>query len=127
MNSMERVDVNGPYRPEFVISGSHKYSPGRTIEQQSFTGGASATGLTVFFANHESLIRQYLQSAIDRHRSIKFYMKMDISFTRPVDDETQTTAAGFIRPMTVTSDSSTLDLDVVKNNIMIAIENFNVR
>ena len=96
-----------------LFSGSHKYSLGRTIEQQSFASGASATDLTVFLTSNESLIRQYLQSAIDRHRSIKFYIKMDISFTQQVDDETQTTAAGFITPMTVTSDSRMLDLDVV--------------
>ena len=53
-------------------------------------------------------------------------MKMDISFTRQFDDEIQTTTAGFLTPMTITSDSSTLDIDEVKNNIITAIETFNV-
>ena len=53
-------------------------------------------------------------------------MKMNISFTRQIDDEIQTTTAGLITPMTITPDSSRMDMDEIKNNIMKAVERLNV-
>ena len=69
-----------------LCGSRRKYALGKTIEQQSVPGGRHETDMNAFLARREQGIRETSQSAIDRHRSVKYYIKMEISFRREVDD-----------------------------------------
>ena len=118
------LDVNGPAD---CLPVRRKYALGGSIEQQTFHGDVNATDLEAFITNHEKLIRNYLQSVINHHKAVKYYIRMDIAFNRQQDEDVQTTTAGFLVPIQVISNPNMFDIDHVKTSVLAAIENFNSR
>ena len=98
-----------------------------TVTEQTFSGGPDETSLEMFLASRERAIIQHLQDTIDRHRSIKYFIKIDIAFNRLVDDMLQTSKAAFFVPIQVLTSTENFDIDDAKATIMTAIEHYNER
>lgn len=99
-----------------------------TVETHHVPTSSSDVDIDEFVHNNADDIREQLNSAVQRHTSIKHYATMDVQFYRTtVDGELQQTTARFRTSPNILSDATTIDIDGMVKEFTSAVENFNKR
>ena len=105
-----------------------RYALNGTIETHRFATDPSDVDVQEYVFNNADDIRQVLDSAVQRHTSIKFYATMDVQFYRTTTDgQFQQTTARFRTSPDVLSDTANISIDGMAREFMSSIENFNKR
>ena len=111
-------------------AGCHvgRYALNGTVENHNFTTGPSDVDIDEYLHSDADDIRQQLNTAVERHTSIKHYATMDVQFYRTtVDGELQHTTARFRTSPNILSDATAIDIDGMVKEFTSAVENFNNR
>jgi len=89
-----------------------RYALNGTVETHHFAIGPNDVDVIVYVFNIVDDIRQVLDSAIQRHASIKYYATMDVQFYRTTTDgRIQQTTAPFCTSPGVLSDATSINID----------------
>ena len=105
-----------------------RYALNGAVETQHLTVGPSDVDVQEYIFNNADDIRQALDSAVQKHTSIKHYATMDVQFYRTTaDGELQQTTARFRTSPDVLSDTANISIDGICREFMASIENFNKR
>ena len=88
-----------------------RYALNGTVENHHFATGPSDVDIEEFLHSNADDIRQQLDSAVQRHTSIKHYATMDVQFYRTTaDGELQQTTARFRTSPDVLSDTANISI-----------------
>jgi len=99
-----------------------------TVGTQQYATDPTDVDVVEYVRNNADDVRRHLDNAIRKHRSVKWYSTMDVSFQRTTPDgDVQHTKARFRTQPDVISDTSNVSFDRIAGEFSSSIQNFNDR
>ena len=105
-----------------------KYALHGIVGTRQYAVDPTDVDVVEYVRNNVDDVRHHLNNAIRKHRSVKWYSTIDISFQRTTSDgDVQHTTARFSTQPNVISDTSDVSVDRIAGEFLSWIENFNRR